>query len=332
MPSLTLLLLAVLGLALAFDYVNGFHDTANAIATSVSTRALKPQYAIALSATANFVGALFGTEVAKTVGSGLITHQAEGQSVVAAALIGAIAWNLFTWRLGIPSSSSHALIGGLLGAAAVAAGFGAWNLNGIVGKVLIPLVSSPTVGFLVALLLMVVIFHVFRRAHPRVMNDTFRRLQVLSAAFMAFSHGSNDAQKTMGVMTLALVTAGVIPEFKVPVPVILAAATAMSLGTAAGGWRIIRTMGTRVVKLDPVHGFAAETTAATVLLTTAHFGMPVSTTHVISGAIMGVGASDRFNAVRWAVARNIGVAWILTIPAAATVAAAAYLLLAPFLS
>jgi PiT family inorganic phosphate transporter len=331
MPSLTLLLLAVLGLALAFDYVNGFHDTANAIATSVSTRALKPQYAIALSATANFVGALFGTEVAKTVGSGLITHQAEGQSVVAAALVGAIAWNLFTWRLGIPSSSSHALIGGLLGAAAVAAGFGAWNLDGIVGKVLIPLVSSPSVGFLVALLLMVVIFQVFRRAHPRVMNDTFRRLQVLSAAFMAFSHGSNDAQKTMGVMTLALVTAGVIPEFKVPVPVILAAATAMSLGTAAGGWRIIRTMGTRVVKLDPVHGFAAETTAATVLLTTAHFGMPVSTTHVISGAIMGVGASDRFNAVRWAVARNIGVAWILTIPAAATVAAAAYLLLAPFL-
>jgi PiT family inorganic phosphate transporter len=331
MPGLTLLLLAVLGLALAFDYVNGFHDTANAIATSVSTRALKPQYAIALSATANFVGALFGTEVAKTVGSGLITHQAEGQPVVAAALVGAIAWNLFTWRLGIPSSSSHALIGGLLGAAAVAAGFGAWNLGGVVGKVLIPLVSSPTAGFLVSLLLMVVIFQVFRRAHPRVMNDTFRRLQVVSAAFMAFSHGSNDAQKTMGVMTLALVTAGVIPEFKVPIPVILAAATAMSLGTAAGGWRIIRTMGTRVVKLDPVHGFAAETTAATVLLTTAHFGMPVSTTHVISGAIMGVGSSDRFNAVRWAVARNIGVAWVLTIPAAGAVAAAAYLVLAPFL-
>jgi inorganic phosphate transporter, PiT family len=193
MPGLTLLLLAVLGLALAFDYVNGFHDTANAIATSVSTRALKPQYAIALSATANFVGALFGTEVAKTVGSGLITHQAEGQPVVAAALVGAIAWNLFTWRLGIPSSSSHALIGGLLGAAAVAAGFGAWNLGGVVGKVLIPLVSSPTAGFLVSLLLMVVIFQVFRRAHPRVMNDTFRRLQVVSAAFMAFSHGSNDA-------------------------------------------------------------------------------------------------------------------------------------------
>jgi len=274
---------------------------------------------------------LFGTEVAKTVGSGLITHQAEGQSVVAAALLGAIAWNLFTWRLGIPSSSSHALIGGLLGAAAVAAGFGSWNVGGIVGKVLIPLVTSPTVGFIAALLLMVVIFQVFRRAHPRVMNDTFRRLQVLSAAFMAFSHGSNDAQKTMGVMTLALVSAGVLPEFKVPVPVILAAATAMSLGTAAGGWRIIRTMGTRVVKLDPVHGFAAETTAATVLLTTAHFGMPVSTTHVISGAIMGVGSSDRFNAVRWAVARNIGVAWVLTLPAAAGVAALSYFLLRPFL-
>jgi PiT family inorganic phosphate transporter len=330
--GLTLVLLAVLALALIFDYVNGFHDTANAIATSVSTRALKPQYAIALSAAANFIGALAGTEVAKTVGSGLISHQAESQTVVAAALVGGISWNLITWRFGIPSSSSHALIGGLLGGAVAAAGVGSWNLGGIVGKVLIPLVTSPVAGFAFSLLLMVVIFNLFRWAHPRVMNDTFRRLQVLSAGFMAFSHGSNDAQKTMGVMTLALVAAGVIPEFRVPLPVILAAATAMSLGTAAGGWRIIRTMGSRVVKLDPVHGFAAETTAASVLLATAHFGMPVSTTHVISGAIMGAGSSDRFNAVRWVVARNIGIAWVLTNPASGAVAAAAYLVLHTFLT
>jgi len=330
--GLTYAVLAVMALALAFDYVNGFHDTANAIATSVSTRALKPQWAIAMSAAANFLGALTGTAVAKTVGAGLISHQAEGQTVVAAALVGAIAWNLVTWRLGIPSSSSHALIGGLLGAAAVAAGVDAWNVGGILGKVLLPLIGSPVAGFLLAFLLMVLIFNLFRRAHPRFMNESFRRIQVLSAAFMAFSHGSNDAQKTMGVMTLALVTAGVIPEFKVPLPVIVAAATAISIGTAAGGWRIIRTMGTRVVKLDPVHGFAAETTAASVIYLASHFGMPVSTTHVISGAIMGAGSSDRFNAVRWAVARNIGIAWVLTLPAAGGAAAIAYLLLRPILS
>jgi PiT family inorganic phosphate transporter len=327
----TITLLTVLGLALAFDYINGFHDTANAIATSVSTRALKPQYAIVMSAIANFAGAVAGTAVANTVGTGLVSSQVESQTVVAAALVGAIVWNLVTWRLGIPSSSSHALIGGLLGAAAAAAGTGAWNVGGIVGKVLIPLVSSPVAGFVIGLAFMVVIFNVFRRARPRVMNDNFRRLQVVSAAFMAFSHGSNDAQKTMGVMTLALVTAGVLPEFKVPLPVIVAAASAISLGTAAGGWRIIRTMGTRVVKLDPVHGFAAETTAASVIVVASHFGMPVSTTHVISSAILGVGSSDRFNSVRWSVARGIGIAWVLTIPAAAVVSALSFLVLRPIL-
>ena len=327
----TAILIAVLGLAVLFDYINGFHDTANAIATSVSTRALQPQWAIAMSATANFVGALTGTEVAKTVGSGLIGTQFEGQVVVAAALVGAIAWNLATWRLGIPSSSSHALIGGLLGAAAAAAGFGAWQMGGIATKVLLPLVSSPVIGFTLGLALMVLIFNVFRRAHPKTMNDRFRRLQLLSAAYMAFSHGSNDAQKTMGVMTLALVTAGVIPEFKVPLWVVLLAASAISLGTAAGGWRIIRTMGTKVVKLDPVHGFAAETTAASIIFGASHVGMPVSTTHVISSAILGVGASDRFNAVRWAVARSIGIAWVLTLPAAGVTAALAYLVLNPLL-
>jgi PiT family inorganic phosphate transporter len=327
------LLIVVIGLAVAFDYINGFHDTANAIATSVSTRALKPEQAILLSATANFVGALTGTAVAKTIASGLATtpEGAAGQIIVAAALVGAITWNLLTWRLGIPSSSSHALIGGLLGAVAVASGVGAINTVGVRDKVLLPLVASPIAGIVGGFLLMVVLLNVFRRAHPRRLNERFRRLQVLSAAYMAFSHGSNDAQKTMGIMTLALFGAGVIASPDVPVWVILMAATAISFGTAAGGWRIIRTMGQRVVKLDPVHGFAAETTAATIIFTASHFGMPVSTTHVISSAIMGVGASDRFSAVRWGIAGNIVVAWILTLPAAALVAGLAYVVLDAFL-
>jgi PiT family inorganic phosphate transporter len=327
----TAILIAVLGLAVLFDYINGFHDTANAIATSVSTRALSPRVAIAMSATANFVGALTGTAVAHTIGAGLITEQAEGGLVVAAALIGAIVWNLLTWRLGIPSSSSHALIGGLLGASAAAVGFGAWQTGGILGKVILPLFGSPIAGFTIGFALMVLIFHVFQRAHPKTMNDRFRRLQVLSAAYMAFSHGSNDAQKTMGVMTLALVSAGVLTEFKVPLWVILLAASAISLGTAAGGWRIIRTMGSKVVKLDPVHGFAAETTAASVILGASMLGMPVSTTHVISSAILGVGSSDRFRAVHWGVARRIGIAWVLTLPASGLVAMLSYVIIKPIL-
>jgi inorganic phosphate transporter, PiT family len=332
MPEgITPVLLVVLGLAIAFDYINGFHDTANAIATSVSTRALTPGWAIAMSAVANFSGALIGTEVAKTIGSGLIDTNVESQSVIAAALVGAIAWNLLTWRLGIPSSSSHALIGGLLGAALISAGIGSWQMDGVVNKVLIPLVASPFIGFVIGLLLMGLIFNVFRRAHPGRLNAGFRRLQVLSAAYMAFSHGSNDAQKTMGIMTLALVTAGVQTTFEPPLWVILTAATAISLGTAGGGWRIIKTMGTKVVKLDPVHGFAAETTAATVIFGATHFGMPVSTTHVISSAIMGVGSSDRLKTVRWGVARSIVMAWILTLPASGATAALAYLILSPIL-
>jgi PiT family inorganic phosphate transporter len=332
--GLTPLLLAVLGLAVLFDYINGFHDTANAIATSVSTRALRPEHAILMSATANFVGALTGTAVAKTISSGLATTPggADGQTIVAAALIGAIIWNLITWRLGIPSSSSHALIGGLLGAVIVSVGPSAIIVDGVVSKVLLPLVGSPIAGIAIGFLFMVVLLNVFRRAHPRRINERFRRLQVVSAAFMAFSHGSNDAQKTMGIMTLALIAAGVLPpDAHIPLWVIVLAATAISLGTAAGGWRIIRTMGQRVVKLDPVHGFAAETTAASIILTASHFGMPVSTTHVISSAIMGVGASDRLSAVRWGVAGNIVIAWILTIPASGLAAAIAYVLISPFL-
>jgi len=331
--NLTPLLLVVLGLAVLFDYINGFHDTANAIATSVSTRALKPEHAILMSATANFVGALTGTAVAKTIASGLATTPdgAAGQTIVAAALIGATAWNLLTWRLGIPSSSSHALIGGLLGAVVVSVGAEAIKLDGVRDKVLIPLVLSPVLGITIGFFFMVVLLNVFQHANPRRLNERFRRLQVLSAAYMAFSHGSNDAQKTMGIMTLALLAAGVIPNADIPLWVILLAATAISLGTAAGGWRIIRTMGQKVVKLDPVHGFAAETTAATIIFTASHFGMPVSTTHVISTAIMGVGASDRLSAVRWGVAGNIIIAWILTIPASGLAAALAFFVLDVFL-
>jgi len=318
----SLLLIVVLLLSVGFDYINGFHDTANAIATSVSTRALRPSHAILMSATANFIGALTGTAVAKTIASGIATTPSgdAGQIIVASALVGAIFWNLLTWRFGVPSSSSHALIGGLIGAVIAASGPSALNGQGIVDKVLFPLVASPILGVLIGFSLMVVLLNVFKNAHPRRLNDRFRRLQVLSAAYMAFSHGSNDAQKTMGIITLSLVSAGVLADPTVPLWVIFVAASAISLGTAVGGWRIIRTMGQRVVKLDPVHGFAAETTAATIIIGASHFGMPVSTTHVISSAIMGVGASDRFSAVRWGVAGNIVVAWILTIPASGLVA------------
>ena len=331
MPEgVTLILLAVFGLAVAFDYINGFHDTANAIATSVSTRALKPHHAIAMSATANFVGALSGTAVARTISSGIAETPGghAGQVVIAAALVGAIAWNLLTWRLGIPSSSSHALIGGLMGATVAAVSIGGQAggllLDGVLAKVVFPLVTSPILGVGLAFVLMVVLLNAFRRANPRTLNDRFRRLQLLSAAFMAFSHGSNDAQKTMGIMTLALVAAGILATNDIPVWVILVAATAISLGTAAGGWRIIKTMGQKVVKIDPIHGFAAETTAATIILGASHFGMPVSTTHVISTAIMGAGASDRFSAVRWGIAGNIVWAWILTIPLSGLVAAVSW--------
>jgi len=329
--GVTPFLIAVIVLAVAFDYINGFHDTANAIATSVATRALRPAHAVAMAAAFNFIGAFAGTAVAKTIGAGIVDETTTTQVVVAAALIGAIAWNLITWRLGIPSSSSHALIGGLLGATIIAAGVDAVIWDGVFWKVLVPLVASPILGITMGFLFMVVLLNAFRRANPQRLNSRFRRLQVVSAGYMAFSHGSNDAQKTMGIMTLALLSAGVIDEFVVPLPVILIAATAISLGTAAGGWRIIKTMGQRVVKLDPVHGFAAETTAATIIMAASYVGAPVSTTHVISTAIMGVGSSTRVSAVRWGIAGDIVTAWILTIPAAGLVAAGAYLVLNIFL-
>ena len=327
MDGVTAMLVIVVLLSIAFDYSNGFHDTANAIATSVATRALSPRYAILMATAFNFIGAFAGTAVANTIATGLVDEGTTTQVVIAAALIGAIAWNLITWQRGLPSSSSHALIGGLLGATIVAAGTGALNVQGIVNKVLIPMVTSPVLGFGIAFALMLSLYWIFRSSKRKQMGFGFRRLQIGSAAFMAFAHGSNDAQKTMGIITLALLTAGVIPTFEVPVWVIVVSATALSLGTAVGGWRIMRTMGQRVAKLEPVHGFAAETTAASILIGTAHFGMPVSTTQVISGAIMGVGSSQGLRGVRWGVAQRILVAWILTIPAAGIIAALAWLAL-----
>jgi PiT family inorganic phosphate transporter len=275
----------------------------------------------------NFIGAFAGTAVAKTIGSGLVNDATTTQAIVAAALIGAIAWNLITWQQGLPSSSSHALIGGLLGATIIGVGTDAINVSGVVNKVLVPMFTSPILGFIIAFTLMLSIYWIFRRSRRKPMARRFRRLQVFSAAFMAFAHGSNDAQKTMGIITLALFSAGVIPEVTVPTWVIVVSATALSAGTAVGGWRIMKTMGQRVAKLEPVHGFAAETTAASILFGTAHLGMPVSTTQVISGSIMGVGASQGARAVRWGVARRILVAWVLTLPGAGILAAAAWVVL-----
>jgi inorganic phosphate transporter, PiT family len=325
--GVTFALIVVVLLAVAFDYINGFHDTANAIATSVATRALHPRHAILMATAFNFIGAFAGTAVAKTIGAGLVDEATTTQAVVAAALIGAIAWDLITWYLGLPSSSSHALIGGLLGATIIAAGTGALKVSGLVNKVLVPMVTSPLIGFVGAFLLMLALYWIFRDAKRKPMARLFRRLQVLSAGYMAFSHGSNDAQKTMGIITLALFSAGTIPTIDVPVWVIVVSASALSLGTAVGGWRIMHTMGHRVVELEPVHGFAAETTAATVLIGTAYLGMPVSTTHVISSAIMGVGSARGPKGVRWGVARRILLAWVVTIPAAAIVAALAWFVL-----
>jgi inorganic phosphate transporter, PiT family len=325
--GVTAMLVFVIVLAVVFDYTNGFHDTANSIATSVATRALSPGWAILMATAFNFIGAFAGTAVAVTIGKGLVNEETTTQTIVAAALIGAIAWNLITWQRGLPSSSSHALIGGLLGATIVGAGFAALNIGGIVGKVLIPMITSPILGFVLAFAFIIAIYWVFRRSQRKPMARRFRRLQVFSAAYMAFAHGSNDAQKTMGIITLALFSAGVIPSVTVPSWVIVVSATALSAGTAVGGWRIMRTMGQRVAKLEPVHGFAAETTAASILVGTAELGMPVSTTQVISSAIMGVGASQGTRAVRWGVARRILIAWILTLPGAGLLAAAAWVVL-----
>ncbi len=313
------LLLCVIALALVFDFINGFHDTANAIATSVSTRVLSPKTAVFMAAILNLLGALSGTAVAKTVGAGIIEVASVTQITVISALTAAIVWDLLTWYIGLPTSSSHALISGIVGAAIATSGPGVVIGKGVT-KVLIALIFSPLVGFILGFFLMVVLMWLFRRTAPTVVNNLFNRLQVLSAAYMAFSHGSNDAQKTMGIITMALVSFYSLPDFHVPFWVIVACALAMAFGTAAGGWRIIKTLGVRLVNLRPINGFAAEASAATVIEIASRIGLPLSTTHVISSTVMGVGASRRLTAVRWAIGGNIILAWILTIPACAVLA------------
>jgi PiT family inorganic phosphate transporter len=323
--GVTPLLVALIVLAVLFDFINGFHDTANAIATVISTRVLRPWVAIAMAGVLNFVGAMSGTEVARTVGSGIVGG-AVPLAAVTAALVGAIVWNLLTWYYGIPSSSSHALIGSLLGAGIASLGFDAVQWRVLLDKVLVPLILSPAVGFMFALLLMRLLIRFFGSMSPSRVGPIFRRSQIVSAAFMAFSHGSNDAQKTMGIITLGLVSAGILPTFHVPTWVIVLSAVAMGAGTFAGGRRIIHTMGTRLARLEPIHGFAAETAAATVIQIASRLGFPLSTTHVISSSILGAGGARRMNAVRWEVVRTMAGAWVLTIPVTATLGFAAALL------
>ena len=326
------LVIAVVVIALGFDYTNGFHDAANAIATSISTRALTPRFALTMAAVMNFAGALLGQEVANTV-SEVITPPSgdEGLVVILAALLGAITWNLTTWYFGLPSSSSHALIGGLVGAALASSSFVDWSA--IVDKVLIPMVLSPLVGFVLAFLLMTAIMWIFRRRNPGRVNRGFKMAQTVSAAAMALGHGLQDAQKTMGVIFLALVTTGhASADEGLPLWVIVSAAGAISLGTYSGGWRIMRTMGRRIIHLDPPRAFSAESTAASILYITAYvYHAPISTTQVITSGVMGAGATRGFNAVRWGVAKNIGWAWVLTFPAAGLVAAVAFGILNIFL-
>jgi PiT family inorganic phosphate transporter len=319
------LLIAIVVLALVFDYTNGFHDTANAIATSVSTRALSPRVAVLMAAGLNLIGALVSTSVAKTVGEGIVDTDLVTLQVVMAALVGAVAWNLITWRFGIPSSSSHALFGGLIGAMIASAGIDGVIWSGVVEKIILPMIGSPLLGFICAWLLMTGLIWLVRRRQLAPVNTWFRRLQPISAGFMAFSHGANDAQKTMGIIALALFASGQIETFTIPTWVKITCALAMAAGTYSGGWRIIHTLGSKVIKLDPIHGFAAETAAASVIQAATHFGVPVSTTHTITAAIMGVGSTQRLSAVRWGVAGNIVTAWILTLPAAGLVGAGVYL-------
>jgi PiT family inorganic phosphate transporter len=319
------IVIAVVVVALVFDYTNGFHDAANAIATSVSTRALTPRIALVLAAVMNFVGALLGQEVAHTVSDTIVPPDgSHGLVVVMAGLIGAITWNLVTWYFGLPSSSSHALIGGLVGAALAASAAVHWST--ILDKVVIPMVVSPLVGFGLAFLVMLTIMWVFRRGNPHRISRGFRFMQTLSASALALGHGLQDAQKTMGVIFLALVTGGYYSaDDSLPLWVIVAAASAISLGTYSGGWRIMRTLGRRIIHLDPPRGFSAESVGAGVLYTTAFaFQAPVSTTHIITSAIMGAGATKRRSAVRWGVAKNILAAWVLTFPAAGLAAALVY--------
>src|SRR4051812_43879975 len=320
------ILVIVVVTALAFDFTNGFHDTANAIATSVSTRAMSPRFAVALSAVLNFAGAFISLQVAATVAGGIVQAGAITTTVVFAGLIGAIAWNLATWYLGLPSSSSHALIGGVVGAAFVADGASAIQGGGLVEKVLVPGLIAPVLAFVVAGIAILVAYRIVGRLRPGPVNRGYRLGQLVSGSLFSLAHGTNDAQKTMGIITLALIASGHLSaeHFHVPTWVVASSATAIALGTYSGGWRIIRTMGNRIIKMDPAQGFSAQGAGAAVVLTASHLGFPLSTTHVISGGVMGAGAAKRLSAVRWGVAGNIVLAWGLTLPCSAVIGGAAY--------
>jgi PiT family inorganic phosphate transporter len=320
----SVLLVAVVAVALGFDFTNGFHDTANYVATWVGTRALSPRRAVLVSAAANLAGAFVTTAVAKTVGSGIIDSGLASEQTLLAALFGAIAWNLVTWYFGLPSSSTHALIGGLVGAALVQSGSRGVQWHGVWEKVLLPGLASPVIGFVGAFLLIVLIYRIFFRLSPGVAHRGFRLGQLASGTWVAFTHGANDAQKTMGVIALALYTNGNISSFYVPTWVKVVAGLTIAAGTYAGGWRIIRTLGQRIYKMQPEHGFAAQLSAGSTLWLGTHYGFPISTTHVVTGSVLGAGATRRFSAIRWGLAGNIVVAWVLTLPAAGLVAAGLY--------
>ena len=326
MLELQYLIFTVIILALVFDFINGFHDTANAIATSVSTRALQPNHAIIMAAALNFLGAMVSTGVAKTIGGDIVSSaNVVNEIVIISALTGAIIWNLATWWFGIPSSSSHALVGGLIGAVLVSVGVTGLNFYGI-SKIVVSLIASPVIAIVTGVVIMNILFRLFGNFSPHVVNDRFRKMQILSAATMAFSHGSNDAQKSMGIITLALFSGGFISEFEVPTFVKILCASAMAIGTATGGWRIIKTVGSKIFKLEPISGFAADLNSSTVVFGATVMALPVSTTHVVSGSIMGVGTAKRVNAVHWGVAQEMVKAWVLTIPITAAMGAIAYVL------
>ena len=324
------LIFTVVILALLFDYINGFHDTANAIATSVSTRAIPPKIAVMFAAVLNFAGAMFSTGVAKTIGGDIVSSaKMVDQHIIIAALVGAIFWNLLTWWKAIPSSSSHALVGGIMGAVLISTGTTGLNWFGIM-KIVASLILSPLLALGIGFLIMKTLGFIFCNFAPAKLNHKFKKMQILSAGLMAFSHGSNDAQKAMGIITLALLSGGYINTLEVPTWVKLAAATAMGLGTAAGGWKIIKTMGGKIFKLEPISGFAADLNSSMVVFGATLLHLPVSTTHVVSGSIMGVGTAKRLSAVRWGVAQQMAVAWILTIPSTAAIAAIIYKILKIF--
>ncbi|MFL5843675.1 MAG: inorganic phosphate transporter [Solirubrobacteraceae bacterium] len=328
--SADIILYIVIAAALLFDFTNGFHDTANVVATSISTRALPPRAAVGFAAILNFVGAFISLEVAATVAKGIVDPEQivgqQGMTIVFAGLIGAIAWNLATWWFGLPSSSSHALIGGVVGATFAAVGTKAIDGNGILAKVAIPALIAPVLAFSVAGLAILVIYRVVGRVRPGPVTRGFKLGQLASGGLLALAHGTNDAQKTMGIITLALVAHGNLPAegFEVPTWVVICSATAIALGTYTGGWRIIKTMGSKIIKMDAAQGFSAQSAGAVVIMAASHFGYPLSTTHVINGGIMGAGAAKRLSAVRWGVAGNIIIAWVLTLPAAAAGGALAY--------